>query len=1101
MTAWLFILWWAKEFSLEDFTMSEEGVSTGSDDVMASTEGDGEKRGRTPQSVRKHGKGRAASRGRISNNNRRLASAQGRHSPGTGSSLGYSGPHGNDQKYASSKDDQGCQLEDKARCTMKQIDHDEKEELFGEQDAVPESQQGVCYQPTKIKAEALGRKQTATPPKKDMANGSSRTRGKTVKISMDKSRGKGSKRNNSLGTRGLRGYPSGNSEFTPICYDSQEFHDDLAMQERDFHKSKISTNMDFLSSVGQPYFNCSEHKYRSNKLDIPDGSQKGQKGVTFVRPTGKRGNIRDYKKQKEEVLRTLSYLNPLQSSQASVLIEQLRNETYECMVCCERIRCSAAVWSCCSCYHLFHLGCVRKWAKSSVATLPEGDEIGGWRCPGCQNITQEIPTVYKCFCGKVVAPEWRRHEGLTPHSCGEICGKQRDSLCQHRCNQLCHPGPCPSCPVMITKACSCGKTKNHIRCGQATVILCDQVCSKILNCLTHRCTRICHQGPCEDCKIVVQQICYCGKQHREALCGTGEPGNEDLEGKSGCFSCQEKCLRTLDCGNHYCQTVCHVGVCKECLLKPSILTICPCGKTPLFDLLGGHDVRKSCLDPVPTCQLICGKVLPCSPLKDLSQGRGSIKTKEHCCKMRCHLGGCGPCDGRRKIKCRCGTNTKEILCSDLNSEEYTCDQRCNKKRKCGRHRCNKKCCGDVEHKCELICGKKLRCGLHQCLESCHPGYCPPCLMSGFDELKCYCGATVLYPPIPCGTSPPECEKPCSRIHACHHPVNHTCHSDEICPPCTMLTNKKCMGDHEVRHNIPCHVNDVSCGKECGKLLNCGHKCRKICHRPPCLSDDEPCLHPCELPRKDCGHPCVAACHSGKQCPAISCKVKVTVKCKCGRRSEKLPCLQGGEKTAVTQAYQRLATETLANKMKDLQSGQSIDISSIMKADDKKLRQLECNSDCRVYERNRRLAEALDIENADLSQEVSFRFSPFLWTEARQNLKFAKSVEEALENLVQTTLKSTTSQRTHSFPPMASNQRRLIHELAVFYNCATRSYDQEPKRNTVVTATKESRLPSARLSSQIEREINPPPPQPIPFLPSTQESSKKLVMDLIHVKFV
>ena len=34
----------------------------------------------------------------------------------------------------------------------------------------------------------------------------------------------------------------------------------------------------------------------------------------------------------------------------------------------------------------------------------------------------------------------------------------------------------------------------------------------------------------------------------------------------------------------------------------------------------------------------------------------------------------------------------------------------------------------------------------------------------------------------------------------------------------------------------------------------------------------------------------------------------------------------------------LATETLANKMKDLQSGQSVDISSIMNMDDKKSRQ-------------------------------------------------------------------------------------------------------------------------------------------------------------------
>jgi len=26
-------------------------------------------------------------------------------------------------------------------------------------------------------------------------------------------------------------------------------------------------------------------------------------------------------------------------------------------------------------------------------------KICGWRCPGCQNTTQEIPSVYKCFCG------------------------------------------------------------------------------------------------------------------------------------------------------------------------------------------------------------------------------------------------------------------------------------------------------------------------------------------------------------------------------------------------------------------------------------------------------------------------------------------------------------------------------------------------------------------------------------------------------------------------------------------------------------------------------------------------------------------------------
>ena len=823
-----------------------------------------------------------------------------------------------------------------------------------------------------------------------------------------------------------------------------------------------------------------------NKTPSTDMRYRGFKGQTS---SAKKGNRKDCRSQKEDVIRALSHLNPVQSSQASALIEQLRNETYECMVCCEHVRCNAAVWSCLSCYHVFHLGCVRKWARSPAATVES--ENGGWRCPGCQNITQDIPTVYKCFCGKVVDPEWRRHEGLTPHSCGELCGKQRaDSSCPHRCNQLCHPGPCPSCPVMITKQCACGKTSSRVRCGQATTVLCKQVCNKVLNCFNHRCTRICHLDPCEDCQLKVQQTCYCGKQQRDALCGTGEAAGNNKDGKSGYFSCQDKCKKTLDCGNHKCQKICHPGTCSECCLKPSLISHCPCGKTLVSELLGGD--RKSCLDPVPTCESICDKILPCSP--QIAEGKADFSNEEHRCKNKCHLGECGACDGITKVRCRCGTNMKEIFCVERNLEEYRCEQRCNKKKKCGRHRCNQKCCVDAEHRCDLICGKKLRCGYHKCWEPCHPGYCPPCLMSGFEELTCRCGATVLYPPIPCGTRPPECDKPCSRTHPCSHPVNHTCHSEEECPPCTYLTKKKCMGDHEVRHNIPCHVNDVSCGKVCGKLLKCGHKCMKTCHRPPCLGDEEACVQPCNLLRKECCHPCAAPCHPGKECPSFPCEARVTVYCKCGRRSENFPCLQGGEKMAVTQAYQRIATETLANKMKDLQSGQSVDISSIVNTDDKKARQLECNDDCELYERNKRLAEALNIENADLSPHGKMRFSPFLVAEAKQQLAFVKSVEDALEKLVQTTLKVCVPQRSHSFPPMNSNQRRLIHELTVFYNCSSKSYDQEPKRNTIVTATKESFLPPVKLSGQIEKEMNPPPPQPIPFLPSRVEQLPKSSTD-------
>ncbi len=49
------------------------------------------------------------------------------------------------------------------------------------------------------------------------------------------------------------------------------------------------------------------------------------------------------------------------------LIEQLSNSSYECMVCCDSVRREHAVWSCSNCYHVYHLHCIKKWARSSSA--------------------------------------------------------------------------------------------------------------------------------------------------------------------------------------------------------------------------------------------------------------------------------------------------------------------------------------------------------------------------------------------------------------------------------------------------------------------------------------------------------------------------------------------------------------------------------------------------------------------------------------------------------------------------------------------------------------------------------------------------------------
>lgn len=52
---------------------------------------------------------------------------------------------------------------------------------------------------------------------------------------------------------------------------------------------------------------------------------------------------------------------------------------------------------------------------------------------------------------------------------------------------------------------------------------------------------------------------------------------------------------------------------------------CPCGSVPLDSLLQskGLPSRTSCADPVPTCNSVCGKVLPCSPFA------GGTHTQSH----------------------------------------------------------------------------------------------------------------------------------------------------------------------------------------------------------------------------------------------------------------------------------------------------------------------------------------------------------------------------------------------------------------------------------------------------------------------------------------
>ena len=570
------------------------------------------------------------------------------------------------------------------------------------------------------------------------------------------------------------------------------------------------------------------------------GAGAGLMGAGAARSEGAGVADRQKSRRKQQTAEKMKLLHSRQGGAVSEdnmdlsqsLTKRLNEHTYDCMICFDTVRRTQPCWSCRNCFQSFHLPCVKKWAQSSV------DKESTWRCPGCQTILLKIPRDYRCFCGKMKNPRWSPQQGIPSHTCGDPC--MQALPCGHECNDPCHAGPCPPCPVSVERACFCGRQISKLRCSSKFVAAgCGAVCGRKLGCGKHACRSECHEGECKPCDHVEPQSCYCGDVVREGSCGAAIPDDDDGQASAEdqprkAFSCSGVCGAELDCGLHTCTETCHRGGSSDhtCMLVPSRVSTCPCGKMLLAQL---GSKRRLCTDPIATCESICGKLLPCD---------GERRTG-HRCPKPCHTGPCAPCTERVQVPCRCGSSATKIACLELgeggSAVQPVCDRVCETKKACGKHRCSQVCCPErgivsaASHVCTLVCGKPLRCRKHNCDEPCHRGHCPPCLESAFEEVSCHCGAAVLYPPVACGTALPDCIERCVRPQPCDHPAAHSCHGDGTpCPPCPQLVNKMCVGGHAIVNNVRCHTREVLCGQVCNKLLECGHhRCPANCHSGPC----------------------------------------------------------------------------------------------------------------------------------------------------------------------------------------------------------------------------------------------------------------------------
>ncbi|KAA6387192.1 MAG: putative NF-X1-type zinc finger protein, partial [Streblomastix strix] len=261
-------------------------------------------------------------------------------------------------------------------------------------------------------------------------------------------------------------------------------------------------------------------------------------------------------------------------SQREIIEEQLAKNSYECVICVETIMPKQETWSCTTCFHIFHLSCILDWAEHEAALHLENNQsshapdpdfsginlttlllgmrasqtstrqhqqqsqskkkdeqeqnITHFRCPFC-NSNVEIVSLsnlrYMCYCGKVESPVYSQSE--IPHSCGNVCDKPLNKysqtplqlLCPHRCQSLCHPGPCAPCSSLFQPAhpCHCGRERAIIACRLITSgenWCCGRVCGKRLTCGQHNCSLKCHKGECPECEHREIGVCFCGKERR-----------------------------------------------------------------------------------------------------------------------------------------------------------------------------------------------------------------------------------------------------------------------------------------------------------------------------------------------------------------------------------------------------------------------------------------------------------------------------------------------------------------------------------------------------------------------------------------------------------
>jgi transcriptional repressor NF-X1 len=300
-------------------------------------------------------------------------------------------------------------------------------------------------------------------------------------------------------------------------------------------------------------------------------------------------------------------------------------------------------------------------------------------------------------------------------------------------------------------------------------------------------------------------------------------------------------------------------------------------------------------DPVSTPGLP-----PFSCGQSCSRPHSIPKACPHPCSSMCHAGPCAPCPRMGPAQsCFCGKEERSRKCVDTNYESgWSCDQVCNDLMPCGQHYCGRPCHEGLCGACEVPVDVRCYCG--QVEKELH------CFETGLEKssqrldehgnLGMWSGSfvcgNICSRPFDCGQH--ICEKPC---HSQDADTPHCPRSPDVVTHCPC--GKTPLIELSSSERLSCDDPVPSCTKSCGKTLECGHPCQKVCHTGDCSI----CFEEIEISCR-CGRTKVKSmCHQGTIEPPECMKICRAL-LSCGRHECGEHCCPGEKKAAERMAKKR-----------------------------------------------------------------------------------------------------------------------------------------------------------------------------------------------------